>query len=58
MIRVLNARTAAVGVGEFNESISRELEEVKKVLQERTNALQEAQQEIQMLKQRQVNDGA
>jgi hypothetical protein len=52
MVRLLNHHTAAVGVGELNESTSQELEEVKKILEEKTNALHQAQEEIQTLKQR------
>jgi len=47
---VLNYRIAAVGVGELNESTSKELEDVQKALAEKTQALQAAQEEIQTLK--------
>jgi len=44
------AAEAAVGVGELNESTSKELEDVKAVLMEKERALDAAQKEIQMLR--------
>jgi hypothetical protein len=48
-IYVLTARLAAVGVGELEEETAKELEAVKRLLEERTRALEEAQQKIQAL---------
>ncbi|KAF8522217.1 hypothetical protein BU17DRAFT_75277 [Hysterangium stoloniferum] len=44
------AAEAAVGVGELEEETAKELETVKKLLEERTRALEEAQHEIRTLK--------
>jgi hypothetical protein len=45
-------------VAELNEGTSHELHEVRRMLAEKTKALYDAQQEIQMLRLRLSNDDA